>query len=189
MKKLLTMLVFIFLMNLLSIPVNAQSAVQNPKDVLAKKYPNEKIILLKTVDLNNDKKSESIILTDSGNLYFLNSKGVLVLINTGVAYEGEDSEIKTLPISANEKHLAIVVETPTSSIVYVYRLENGTLVQKLHFVADLGVEFRNGEIIQRWKNYLPDGGWDINKPNRGIFTWNAKANKYNATAKYVLLPN
>ncbi|MFF2907941.1 hypothetical protein [Paenibacillus sp. NPDC057934] len=187
MKKLTTALVLFLLMNSLIMPTSAQSSTQNPKDILAKKYPNEKILSLKTMDLNNDKRNESVILTNSGNLFFLNSKGVLVLINTGVAYEGEDSEIKVLPVSSKEKHVAIVVETPPSTLVYVYRLEYGTLVQKLQFIADLGVEFRkNGEIIQVWKNYSPGGGWDINNSNVGIFTWNTKTNKYNASGKYAL---
>ncbi|MEK3867928.1 hypothetical protein MKX34_11915 [Paenibacillus sp. FSL R5-0636] len=184
MKTLTTFLGFFLLLNSLIIPVSAQSPTQHAKDIVIKKYPNEKILSLKTVDLNNDKKNESIILTDSGNLFFLNSKDVLVLINTGVAYEEEDLEIKVLPASSKEKHVAIVVDTPPSTVVYVYRLENGTLVQKLHFIADIGVDFeKNGEIRQVWKKYRQNGGWDIVS---GTFTWDTKTNKYKGSGKYIL---
>lgn len=45
------------------------AATKDAKSILLKKYPKEVIRLIKTADLNGDKKDESIILTDSGNFF------------------------------------------------------------------------------------------------------------------------
>ncbi|MGG4343681.1 hypothetical protein [Paenibacillus lautus] len=46
---------------------DVSAAAKKPKDILAEKYPNEVVKIVKTDDINNDKKKESFILTESGN--------------------------------------------------------------------------------------------------------------------------
>ncbi|WP_433938518.1 hypothetical protein [Paenibacillus lautus] len=74
---------------------DVSAAAMKPKDILAEKYPNEVVKLVKTDDINNDKKKESFILTESGNFYLINAKGHVVLINTGIVSD-ESLEPKNL---------------------------------------------------------------------------------------------
>lgn len=161
------------------------AATNDAKSILLKKYPKEVIRLIKTVDLNGDKKDESIILTDSGNLFLVNSKNVVVLINTNVAYEEDDPSIKLITKSPNEKHVAILVDyLPSNTQVYVYRLEQGTLVNKLQFMADYSAEIdEKGRFHQYWKKYATEGGYSL---VHGTFTWDTKNNKYKASGQFVL---
>ncbi|ASA23515.1 hypothetical protein [Paenibacillus donghaensis] len=185
MKKIITLVVgAIFFLNSFTSIINAQS--QDPKDILLKKYPKEVIKIIKTVDLNNDQKNENFILTKSGNFFLVNSKGVVVLINTGIGeYEEDEVGLKIFSVSAKEKHVALTVEyLPSNTQLFVYRLQDGTLNKKIELIADVGVEIDNkGRIHQNWKDYKPEGGWDTAE---GIFTWNSKTNKYTASGKYVL---
>ncbi|MEK5028468.1 hypothetical protein [Paenibacillus sp. FSL M7-1046] len=58
MKKLVTILVasMVYFCSI-SITVDAQG--QGPKEIFAKKYPNETIRIIKTADLNNEKKMKA----------------------------------------------------------------------------------------------------------------------------------
>ncbi|WFB59704.1 hypothetical protein [Paenibacillus sp. BR1-192] len=41
---------------------SVSAAAKKPKDILAEKYPNEVVKIVKTDDINNDKKKESFSL-------------------------------------------------------------------------------------------------------------------------------
>jgi len=182
-KKLFTFLILMLISSLASHSTYASSTI-DAKTVLLKKYPKEVIRLMKTADLDGDKKNESIILTDSGNLFLLNSKNVIVLIDTNVAYEVEEPSIQLISISAKEKHVAVLVDyLPSNTQVYVYRLEKGTLVNKLQFMADYSTEIDNkGRLHQYWKKFKPTGGYNV---AHGIYTWDVKSNKYKASGQFV----
>ncbi|AIQ11611.1 hypothetical protein [Paenibacillus durus] len=186
MRKITISLISISLL-LILFPISINAAPQSATDILKKKYPSEVIQIIKTTDLNYDKKSESIILTKSGNLFLVNSKGVIVLINTGIiSDEGlDDPSIQVFSASKAEKHIAVAFNYfPSNTQLYVYRLKNGTLQKCLGLMGDQGVEIDNkGRIHQYWKKYRNEGGWDLAE---GIFTWNAKTNKYKAAGQYVI---
>ncbi|WP_194541038.1 hypothetical protein [Paenibacillus sp. JZ16] len=165
---------------------DVSAAAMKPKDILAEKYPNEVVKIVKTDDINNDKKKESFILTESGNFYLINAKGHVVLINTGIiSDEGfEPPTIQVFTVSKNEKHVAVTFSYfPSNTQLYVYRLQHGTLSKALQLMGDQGVYIDSkGKVHQYWKNHRIEGGWDLAE---GIFTWNTKTNKYKGSGKYV----
>ncbi|MEK3792158.1 hypothetical protein MKX42_10590 [Paenibacillus sp. FSL R7-0204] len=141
---------------------SAYAEAPDAKVLLKQRFPGDTVRLLKTADLNNDQKKESFLLTESGNLYLVNSKGVVVPIDK-----------------------KIVDYLPSNTQVSVYRLNYGTLTKKLQFMGDYGAEIdKKGRLHQYWKDFKDEGGgWDLAE---GIFTWDAKAGKYRATGNYVL---
>ncbi|AIQ37974.1 hypothetical protein R50345_27195 [Paenibacillus sp. FSL R5-0345] len=73
---------------------------------------------------------------------------------------------------------------PSNTQVYVYRLEQGTLVNKLQFMADYSAEIdEKGRFHQYWKKYATEGGYSL---VHGTFTWDTKNNKYKASGQFVL---
>ncbi|MNH74711.1 hypothetical protein D3C87_474310 [compost metagenome] len=188
MKKILTLsLCLIVLLSAFSIPTSSAQGTK-PQDILQKKYPNESIKILKTADINADKKYESVALTKSGNLYFINSKGSVVLINTGILSDedyGEAESIQIYSVSNKEKHIAVTYSYfPSNTQLYVYRLQDGTLKKVLQLMGDQGVKIDSkGRVHQYWKKYRNEGGWDLAE---GILTWNAKTNKYKGSGSYIL---
>ncbi|MNB79219.1 hypothetical protein D3C81_1092790 [compost metagenome] len=186
MKRIIPVLIgtcFLFLLYSNFVDASSQSSTS----LLKSKYPNEIIQSIKTVDLNNDKKDESIILTKSGNLFFVNSKGVLVLINTNILSDEDydPPKIQVFSVSKTEKHVAVTYNYfPSNTQLFVYQLKDGTLLSRLKLMGDQGVEIDvKGRIHQYWKKYRNEGGWDLAE---GLFTWNTKLNKYMASGKYVL---
>ncbi|MGG3508012.1 hypothetical protein ABES58_21310 [Paenibacillus lautus] len=165
---------------------DVSAAAKKPKDIFAEKYPNEVVKIVKTDDINNDKKKESFILTESGDFYLINAKGHVVLINTGiVSDEGfEPPTIQVFTVSKNEKHVAVTFSYfPSNTQLYVYRLQHGTLSKVLQLMGDQGVYIDSkGKVHQYWKNHRVEGGWDLAE---GIFTWSTKTNKYKGSGKYV----
>ncbi|ETT41368.1 hypothetical protein C162_26555 [Paenibacillus sp. FSL R7-269] len=166
---------------------SAYAEALDAKTLLKQKFPGETVRLLKTADLNNDQKKESFLLTESGNLYLVNSKGVVVLIDKQIMEFGEDeADMQIFAVSPTEKQLAVTVDyLPSNTQVSVYRLNYGTLTKKLQFMGDQGAEIdKKGRLHQYWKDFKDEGGgWDLAE---GIFTWDAKAGKYRATGNYVL---
>ncbi|MGE7051118.1 hypothetical protein ACQKI4_00765 [Paenibacillus glucanolyticus] len=165
---------------------SVSAAAKKPKDIFAEKYPNEMVKIVKTDDLNNDKKKESFILTESGNFYLINSKGHVVLIYTGIISDEDfkQSTIQVFTVSKNEKHVAVTYSYfPSNTQLYVYRLQYGSLSETLQLMGDLGVYIDSkGKVHQYWKNHRIEGGWDLAE---GIFTWSTKTNKYKGSGKYV----
>ncbi|RUT36302.1 hypothetical protein EJP77_04750 [Paenibacillus zeisoli] len=159
---------------------------KTPKDILKSKYPNEVVTLLKTDDINFDKKKESFLLTETGNFYLINSKGSIVLIDTGLNSDYFDElQLKIFAVTKNEKHIAVIgTYLPSNTQAFVYRLKNGTLTKVLDVMGDVDVQIdAKGRIHQLWKNFKPGGGWDL---ARGTFSWSVKSNKYIGTGHYVL---
>ncbi|QLG39959.1 MULTISPECIES: hypothetical protein [unclassified Paenibacillus] len=153
-----------------------EAATVNPKTLLEKKFPREQVKVSKSVDLNVDKKKEHLLITESGNFYLINSKGVIVLIDTNY-YSDEEPTIQILNVSAKEKHVAVTLDyLPSNTELLVYKYQNGTLKKKLSVMGDVGIEIsKTGEIIQMWKNYYPEGGWKIAVAS---YKWNSKKDKY-----------
>lgn len=155
-------------------------ASSDPKAQFNQRYPNEKIALIKTEDINADKKTESFILTKSGKFYLINSKGIIVFIQDGI-YSEEDFEEPNIQIfspTKNEKHVAVTYNYfPSITAMYVYKLEYGTLKPKLSIMGDLGIRIKsNGEILEFWKKYRPVvGGWDSALTT---YKWDSKYDKY-----------
>ncbi|WP_433946210.1 hypothetical protein [Paenibacillus sp. SN-8-1] len=80
---------------------------KTPQDIFKAKYPNEIITLFKTDDLNLDKKKESFILTKTGKFYLINSKGSIVLIDTGLSSDYfNELKIKIFAVTKTENHIA-----------------------------------------------------------------------------------
>lgn len=172
---------------LVSSAPSAYAEAPDAKALLKQKFPGETVRMLKTADLNNDQKPESFLLTESGNLYLVNSKGVVVLIDKKIVeYEEDEADMQIFAVSPTEKQLAVTVDyLPSNTQVSVYRLNYGTLTKKLQFMGDQGAEIdKKGRLHQYWKDFKDEGGgWDLAE---GIFTWDAKAGKYRATGNYVL---
>ncbi|GIP22645.1 hypothetical protein [Paenibacillus sp. J22TS3] len=177
---------------LISIPMFLGSSVDaqavKPQDIMKKKYPKEVITVIKTADINADKKNESFVLTKSGNFYYVDSKGAVALINTGIISDeeyGEDPSIQIYPVSKKEKHVAVTYSFfPSNTQLYVYRLQGRTLKKVLQLMGDQGVKIDpKGRVHQYWKKYREEGGWD---PVEGILTWNSKTNTYKGTGQYIL---
>jgi hypothetical protein len=156
------------------------SAASKPQEILKKKYPNEIIMQIKSADINNDKKPEHFILTDSGNFYFVNSNGIIALVNTGISSENGDAKIQVFSVNKKEKHVAVSFEYfPSNTQMYVYRLKNNGLVKMLDIMGDQGIQIDGkGKIHMYWKKYRDEGGWD---PVEAIYTWNSTSLKYKGT--------
>lgn len=153
----------------------------NPKQLLEKKYPRERVTVSKSIDLNGDNKKEHLLITDSDNFYFINSKGVIVLIDTNY-YNEEEPTFHILNISSKEKHVAITLDYPPSNTeIFVFKYQDGTLKKKLSIVGDVSIKIsKSGEIRQAWKNHLPEGGWDTAV---AYYKWDIKKDKYIGSGK------
>jgi len=166
----------------LAVQAGAASAAAKPKDIFAKKYPNEIIKKWTTADLNLDKKPEHLVLSESGNFYLINSKGAVVLVNTGiVSDEGfGEARIQVYSVNKGEKHVAVAFEFgPSNTQLYVYRLKNNGLSKSLELMGDEGIQIDGkGKIHMYWKKYKEEGGWD---PAEAVYTWNSKTLKYKGT--------
>lgn len=166
------------------------AAAKKPKDILAEKYPNEVVKIVKTDDINHDKKKESFILTESGHFYLINAKGHVVLIGTGIVSDEDFKQptIQVFAVSKNEKHVAVTYSYfPSNTQLYVYRLQHGTLSKVLQLMGDQGVKIDSkGKVHQYWKKFRDEGGWDLAE---GIFTWSTKTNKYKGSGEYVQQSN
>lgn len=157
-----------------------------PEDILKDKYPIEIVNIVKTDDLNYDKKKESFILTESGNFFLINSKGYIVLIDTGIYKDYFDElNFELVQVSKKEKHIAIIgTYLPSNTQAFVYRLKDGTLTKVLDVMGDVDVKIdKKGRVIQHWKKHrgADVGGWDLAE---GIYTWNVKTNKYKGSGDY-----
>lgn len=134
------------------------------------------------MDLNLDKKSEHLVLSESGNFYLINSKGVVVLVNTGiVSDEGFDkARLRVYSVGKGEKHVAVSFEFgPSNTQLYAYRLKNNGLSKVLELMGDEGIEIDGkGKIHMYWKKYKDEGGWDSAE---AVYTWNSKTLKYKGT--------
>ncbi|PKQ89297.1 hypothetical protein CXK86_19800 [Paenibacillus sp. BGI2013] len=152
------------------------AATVNPKTLLEKKFPRERVTVSKSVDLNGDNKKEHLLITDSGNFYLINSKGVIVLIDTNY-YNEEDPTFHILNISSKEKHVAVTLDYPPSNTqLFVFKYHDGTLKKKLSIIGDVSIKIlKSGEIRQVWKSHLPEGGWDAAVAH---YKWNSKKEKY-----------
>ncbi|PQP81841.1 hypothetical protein C0Q44_19385 [Paenibacillus sp. PCH8] len=159
------------------LPTNTvDAATVNPKTLLEKKFPRERVTVSKSVDLNGDNKKEHLLITDSGNFYLINSKGVIVLIDTNY-YNEEDPTFHFLNVSSKEKHVAITLDYPPSNTqLFVFKYQDGTLKNKLSIIGDVSIRIsKSGEIRQAWKNFFPEGGWDTAV---AYHKWNSKKDKY-----------
>lgn len=181
-KKITMFILALFLIGLCTNTSYAETI--NPSKILNKKYPNESIKILKSADLNNDNKKEYFILAESGNFYLINSKGVVVLINTGIVSDedADDPAIQIFSVTKKEKHVAISYNYfPSNTRMYVYQLKNGTLINKLNIMGDLQVFIDSkNRIIEYWRNYFPEGGWEVAK---AVYTWEPVKNKYKGSGQ------
>lgn len=157
--------------------LNAASV--NPKALLERKYPKEHVTVSKSVDLNGDNKKEHLLITDSGNFYLINSKGVIVLINKNIISDDEldAPEIHVYQVSKKEQHVAVTYNYfPSNTQLYAYKYKDGTLQRKLSIMGDQGVNITSeGVINQYWKKFYPEGGWKLATAS---YKWNSKKNKY-----------
>lgn len=170
----------------LSFSTASFARTKTPQDILKAKYPNEVVDIVKTDDINYDKKKESFILTESGNFYLINSKGYVVLINTGINSDYFDElSIEIYSVTSKEKHVAIIgTYLPSNTELFAFRLKNGTLTKVLNLMGDIDVQIdKKGRVHQFWKKHKPEGGWNIAE---GILTWNSKLNKYKGSGDYIL---
>jgi len=164
----------------------AKKETTSPEDILKAKYPNEIVKLIKTDDINLDKKKESFILTETGNFYLINSKGYVVLIDTGLTNDNfNELQFNIFSVSKKEKHIAIIgTYSPSNTQAFVYRLKNGSLVKVLDVMGDVDVQIdQKGRVHQLWKKHKEEGGWIL---AQGTFTWNPKKEKYKGSGDYVL---
>ncbi|WP_145332534.1 hypothetical protein [Paenibacillus xylanexedens] len=176
MRKIFALLCSIAMLGLIFNPTYIDAATETPKALLEKKFPREQVTVSKSLDLNGDNKKEHLLITDSGNFYLINSKGVIVLIDTNY-YSEEDPTFHILNISSKEKHVAITLDYPPSNTqLFVFKYQDGTLKKKLSIIGDVNIKIsKSGEIIQAWKNYSPEGGWDTAV---AFYKWNSKKDKY-----------
>ncbi|MGZ0042036.1 hypothetical protein [Paenibacillus ottowii] len=182
MRTAIFQLIFITLFLLSS---NWAFASSDPKAQFNQRYPNEKIALIKTEDINSDKKTESFILTESGKFYLINSKGIIVFIQDEIYSDEyfEEPNIQIFSPAKNEKHVAVTYNyAPSNTKLYVYKLEYGTLKPKLSIMGDLEVRIEpNGEILEFWKNPLSHAdAWGL---SLATYKWDAKYGKYRGTGQ------
>ncbi|MEK6989197.1 hypothetical protein [Paenibacillus sp. FSL K6-1566] len=175
----------IFALSLIFLSANLSYAEpHNPMKILNQKYPNERVKIIKSADLNNDNKKEYFILTEAGNFYLLNSKGILVLINTGILSDddADDPSIQIFSATKKEMHVAVSFNYfPSNTRMYVYRLQNGTLIEKLNIMGDLQVFIDSkSRVVEYWKKYFPEGGWEAAK---AVYTWDPNKLKYKGSGQ------
>lgn len=176
MKRVLALLCIAAMFGFILNPSYVNAATVNPKTLLEKKFPRERVTVSKSVDLNGDNKKEHLLITNSGNFYLINSKGVIVLIDTDY-YNEEEPTFHLLNISSKEKHVAITLDSPPSNTqLFVFKYQDGTLKKKLTIVGDVSIKIsKSGEIRQVWKSHLPEGGWDVAV---AYYKWNSTKGKY-----------
>lgn len=176
MKRILALICSITMFGFIFNVSYIEAAAVNPKKLLEKKFPREQVTVSKSVDLNGENKKEHLLITDSGNFYLINSKGVIVLIDTNY-YNEEEPTFHILNISSKEKHVAITLDyLPSNTQLFVFKYQDGTLKKKLSIIGDVSINIsKTGEIRQAWKNYFPEGGWDTAV---AYYKWNSKHDKY-----------
>ena len=159
---------------------NPQSQAESKaKQTFAGKYPHAAISSIRTADLNGDGRYETFILTESGSFFLVNAKGYVVLVHTDILSDEsfDKPAIQVFSVTPKEKQVAVTFNfAPSNTMLYAYRLQNGTLVKKLEVMGDQGAEIDGkGRVHQYWKHYLDEGGWD---PAEALYTWSVSKQKY-----------
>lgn len=163
----------------------ASAKTLSPKEIITKKYPRETVVLTKTADLNGDKKNEHFALGRSGNVYYIDAKGQVNLIDVGfISDDGfEEPTIQVFSPNSKTKHVAFTFEYgPSNTVMTVYQLnKEGKLTKALEVMGDLGVKIDSkGRVHQYWKKYQDEGGWD---QADAMYTWSATLAKYKGSGQ------
>ncbi|SFF27443.1 hypothetical protein SAMN04487969_12218 [Paenibacillus algorifonticola] len=166
------------------IPASITNAANSkPEDLFKKKFPKEKISVSKSGDLNNDKKAEHFILAESGNFYFINTKGAIELITTGIISDEDFASptIQIFSVTKTEKHVAVAYEYfPSNTRMEVFRLKKASLESVLDIMGDQGVTInKKGQVTQLWKKYNNEG-WSL---AAAVYTWNSKTATYKGSGQ------
>ncbi|KOO37230.1 hypothetical protein [Priestia koreensis] len=176
MKKTLSLLL---LMILIFGVVGVQNTVEatTVPAVFKQKFPREQVDQIKNVDLDNDRKNETIILSKQGNLFIIKNKNVQWMARQIISEEDfPPPQILTFKPSKNEVHVvAMYYYGPSNTQAYVYRLSKGKAKNVLNIMGDQAVKISGYNIIQKWKKYRDGGGWDMVVTT---YSWNTKQLKY-----------
>lgn len=176
MRKLVScFLLVVFLVGMLGVRHTVEAATVPA--VFKQKFPREQVDQIKNVDLDSDRKNETIILSKQGNLFIIKNKSVNWVSRQMKSDPGyPNARILTFKPTKNEVHLvAMYYYGPSNTQAYVYRLSNGKAKNVLNIMGDQGVQVSGSNIIQKWKKYRNSGGWD---PVATTYSWNTKQLKY-----------
>ncbi len=167
-------------------PMEEEEAVVNgedsltPEQIVRNILPDVRIAEVITEDLNHDQKKESVLLTEEGSLYFLDANGELSLVAEQLVTEegaGEPATIRVLPAVSKETHVAVLYSYfPSNTQVMVFAIRDGQLKAIFEAMGDQGIELgENHTIIQHWKSYRQEGGFD---DATTVYQWNEEKQEY-----------
>lgn len=141
--------------------------VSKPLPVLQlfkKKYPNEVVVSVRSVDLNYDKKIDHVLLTKQGNLWLTHNNGQnFAKVDGGIISDPDLNPASIFvfsPVPGEVQIVAAYLYFPSNKQVNIYRWNKGMLQKIFSIMGDQGVFFENKQIVQLWKNYGVEGGWD-----------------------------
>lgn len=153
---------------------------QSPKELLRAKIPDARIVDSITEDLNHDQMKESVFLTEEGALYYLDANGELSFVAEQLVSEegaGEPATIRVLPAVNKETHVAVIYSYfPSNTQIMVFAVRDGQLKKIFEVMGDQGIAVgANHTIIQHWKRYRQEGGWDLATTS---YQWNEEKQEY-----------
>jgi len=153
---------------------------QTPEQIVRNILPDVRIAEVITEDLNHDQKKESVLLTEDGSLYFLDANGELSLVAEQIVTDegaGEPATISVLPAVSKETHVSVLYSYfPSNTQIMVFAIRDGQLKTIFEAMGDQGIELgENHTIIQHWKSYRQDGGFD---DATTVYQWNEEKQEY-----------
>lgn len=153
---------------------------RSPEQIFRSKVPDARVVEVITEDLNHDQVKESVILTEEGTLYFLSSDGELSLVAKQLVSEegaGEPATIRVLPPVSKETHVAVIYSyLPSNTQIMLFAIRENQLETVFEAMGDQGIALgENNTIIQHWKSYRQEGGWDYATT---VYQWNEEKREY-----------
>lgn len=178
-KKVINILVglSIFLLTV-SYPFTASAA--SGTSIFKSKYPKQVIRVSKSVDLDKDRKPETVILTTLGYLYLVKGNKVTLVEKNIVSDKGFPAPKLTINHPAQDEYQVIIrlFYGASNTRAFVYRMQKGKLVKVLDVVGDVEIKIHKGKIYQVWKMYRDEGLWD---PVTAVYSWNSKKQKFDVS--------
>ncbi|RFU66680.1 hypothetical protein [Peribacillus glennii] len=179
MKKKYLAVLLTLLLAISSYPFSASAA--SSTSIFKSKYPKETILSSVTVDLDKDRKQETVILSKQGNFFLIKGKTVKKVAKGIKTDPGWSPAAKLTVFNPAKGEYMIITRyyyPPGNTQIAVYRMIKGKLVRILNETGDLGVGISKTKINQHWKKYRSGGGWE---PVTTVHTWNNAKKKFVAS--------
>jgi hypothetical protein len=168
--------VSLLLLGIYPFPASAASSLS----VFKAKYPKQTIRVSQNVDLDKDRKPETVILTKQGNLFLVKGNTVSVVAKDIISDDGMPAPKLTVfnPAKGEYQVITRYFYYPSNTQASVYRIQKGKLVRVLNVMGDVDIRISKGKIYQDWKKYRNEGGWDR---VTAVYSWSSTSQKFVVT--------